>query len=112
MTKDELERKEKYDDMLQKYVRMIKLGESDEEDDSNYIKRIAESIVSLAVAMVDFEKPEEDTRVFINFMMLTIQSGVNEIIQQCYQDEPSGETSVGLFNTEDLKKWRKDNGIS
>lgn len=101
MTKEELERKEKYDDMLQKYVHMIELGESAEEDDSNYIKRIAESMVSLGVAMVDFEKPEEATRDFINFMLFNIHKGINEIIIQCYQDNPSGDIQIGHFDKRD-----------
>lgn len=110
-TKEELERKAKYDDMLQKYVRMIELGESEEEDDSNYIKRIAESMVSLGIAMCDFEKPEEATKDFMNFMMYLIHITIQEIMHQCYQQNPTGETSTGHFNKESLYRWRKDNGI-
>lgn len=108
-TKEELERKVKYDDMLQKYVRMIELGESEEEDDSNYIKRIAESMVSLGIAMCDFEKPEEATKDFMNFMMYQIHITIHEIMHQCYQQNPTGETSTGHFNKESLYRWRKDN---
>ena len=77
---------------------MIELGESDEEDDSTYIKRIAESIVSLGIAMCDFEKPEEATEQFINFMMYQIHITINEIMHQCYQNNPTGETSTGHFD--------------
>lgn len=108
MTKEELERKRKYDDMLQKYVHIIELSE----DDSAYIKRICESMVSLGIAMCDFDKPVINNLNFVSHMLEHINKGILDTIVQCYQDEPTGETSVGHFNVDDLKKWRKDNGIS
>jgi hypothetical protein len=35
-----------------------------------------------------------------------------EIIVQCYEEDPDGETEIGHFDVDGLKKWRKDNGIS
>lgn len=108
MTKEELERKEKYDDMLEKYVHIIELGE----DEYTYIKRICESMVSLGVSMCDFDKSVIYNLDFISHMLIHIHNGIMDIIVQCYQDEPTGETSVGHSNVDYLKKWRKDNGIS
>ena len=44
-------------------------------------------MIFLGIAMVDFEKPEEVTKDFMNFMLFNIHKGINEIITQCYQDE-------------------------
>jgi hypothetical protein len=111
MDEEELERKKKYDEMLQKYVRMIEYGESWAEDESTYIKRMCESIISLGIAMCDLDKPLLYNLDFIDHMLGHIIHGIHEILCQCYKDNPTGETSVGQFNVEDLKKWRKDNGI-
>jgi len=40
MNKEELERKKKYDEILEQYIRMIETGESQEEDSRTYLKRI------------------------------------------------------------------------
>jgi hypothetical protein len=111
MSDEELERKKKYDEMLQKYVRMIEYGESWAEDESTYTKRMCESIISLGIAMCDLDKPLLYNLDFIDHMLGHIIYGIHEILCQCYKDNPSGETSVGHFNVEDLKKWRKDNGM-
>ena len=111
MTKEELERKKKYDEILEQYVRMIETGESQEEDNSTYIKRICESIASLGVAMCDFDEPLEKNLWFVTHMFSHIHKAITEIIAQCYEDDPDGETHIGHFDVEGLKKWRKDNEL-
>jgi hypothetical protein len=110
-SKEELERKKKYDEILEQYVRMIETGESQEEDSRTYLKRITESMISLGIAMCDLDKPLLYNLDFIDHMLGHIIHGIHEILCQCYKDNPTGETSVGQFNVEDLKKWRKDNGM-
>lgn len=112
MTREELERKKKYDEILEQYVRMIETGESQEEDNSTYIKRICESITSLGVAICDFDKSLGDNMFFVTHMFSHIHKAIMEIIQQCYEEDPSGETEIGHFDVDSLKKWRNDNGIS
>jgi len=112
MNKEELERKKKYDKILEEYVRMIETGESEEEDNSTYIKRICESITSLGVAMCDFDESAAANIAFITHMLDHIHVAIMEIIMQCYEEDPDGETEIGHFDVDDLKKWRKDNGIS
>lgn len=109
MTKEELERKKKYDEILEQYVRIIETGESQEEDNSTYIKRIAESMVSLGVAMCDFYMSPEANLQFVSHMLVHIHKALIEIIVQCYEEDPDGETSIGHFDVDGLKKWRKDN---
>jgi hypothetical protein len=108
---EELERKKKYDEILEQYVRMIETGESKEEDNSTYIKRICESITSLGVAMCDFDESMIDNFIFVSHMFKHIHRTILEIIAQCYEEDPNGETEIGHFDVDDLKKWRKDNGI-
>lgn len=111
MTDAELERKKKYDEILEQYVRMIETGEYQEEDNTTYIKRISESIVSLGIAMCDFDQPVQTNLYFISHMLGHIHKALIEIIPQCYEEDPTGETHIGHFDVDGLKKWRKDNGI-
>lgn len=109
MNKEELERKKKYDEILEQYVRMIETGESQEEDNSTYIKRICESITSLGVAMCDFDEPLGNNMLFVTHLFGHIHKAIMEIIPQCYEEDPTGETEIGHFDVDGLKKWRKDN---
>lgn len=109
MNKEELERKKKYDEILEQYVRMIETGESQEEDNFTYIKRICESITSLGVAMCNFDDSLGDNLLFVTHMFSHIHKAIMEIIAQCYEEDPDGETEIGHFDVEGLKKWRKDN---
>lgn len=111
MSDEELERKKKYDEILEQYVRMIETGESQEEDNSTYIKRICESIASLGVAMCDFDNPVEYNLAFVTHMLGHIHKTIIEIIAQCYEEDPTGETEIGHFDVDGLKKWRKDNEL-
>lgn len=111
MTNEELERKKKYDEILEQYVRMVETGESDNEDENAYIKRITESMVSLGIAMCDFDKSAGYNINFITHMLDHIHIAIMEIIMQCYEDDPDGETEIGHFDVDGLKKWRKDNGM-
>lgn len=109
MNDEELERKKKYDEILEQYVRMIETGESQEEDNSTYIKRICESITSLGVALCDFDEPLGTNMLFVTHLFGHIHKTIMEIIPQCYEDNPTGETSTGHFDKKGLIRWRKDN---
>ena len=111
MNKEELERKKKYDEILEQYVRMIETGESQEEDSGTYLKRITESMISLGIAMCDFDNSSEENKGFITHMLAHIHSTLMQIIDQCYEENPTGETEIGHFDVDGLKKWRKDNGM-
>jgi hypothetical protein len=111
MNNEELDRKAKYDEILEQYVRMIETGESQEEDSYTYIKRISESMVSLGIAMCDFDQPPGANLQFVTHMLGHIHKAIMEIIVQCYEEDPDGETEIGHFDVDGLKKWRKDNGI-